>query len=80
MGQYDAPRREPRRPIDVLIHAFWIARRHRFRRDLASLPEGVEAVALPTGATQGTRIFDFSRTAEMIAAAHAATTAALASS
>jgi NTE family protein len=73
VGLYDRPRKEPRRPIDMAIQAFWIARRHRFRRDLATLPKGVEAVVLPTGSTAPIAFADFTRTRDMIAAAHAAT-------
>lgn len=39
----------PRTPLQVALVAFEIARRHRFARDLASLPEGVTAHVLPTG-------------------------------
>ena len=78
VGLYDRPPRQARRPIDMLVQAFFIARRHRFRRDLAALPDGVEAVVLPTGSSGGIGIFDFTRTAAMIADAHAATSAVLA--
>jgi NTE family protein len=77
VGLYDRPRRDTRRPIDMAIEAFWIARRYRFRRDLATLPKGVEAVVLPTGSTAPIAFADFTRTREMIGAAHAATRAAL---
>jgi NTE family protein len=78
VGLYDRPQRQARRPIDMLVQAFLIARRHRFRRDLATLPDDVEAVVLPTGSTEGIGIFDFTRTADMIVAAHEATAAVLA--
>lgn len=78
VGLYDRPRREPRRPIDMAIQAFWIARRYRFQRDLATLPKGVEAIVLPTGSTAPIAFADFTRTREMIDAAHAAAAAALA--
>jgi NTE family protein len=35
--------------LQVALVAFEIARRHRFNRDLASLPDGVTAHVLPTG-------------------------------
>ena len=50
VGKFDRPRLEPKRPLDVAVEAYWIARRHRFTRDLHSLPDDVEAVLLPTGA------------------------------
>lgn len=39
----------PRRPWEVARVSFEIARRHRFHRDMASLPRGVTAHVLPTG-------------------------------
>jgi NTE family protein len=38
---------EPRRPLDAAIEAYWIARRHRFQRDLAALPDDVTLHVLP---------------------------------
>ncbi len=48
-GRIEAPLSPPRTPLQVALVAFEIARRHRFSRDLASLPEGVVAHVLPTG-------------------------------
>ena len=41
-GTFDRPRPEPRRPLDVALQAYWIARRARFQRDLAALPPDVD--------------------------------------
>jgi NTE family protein len=49
VGRVDQPLRPPRRPWEVGLVAFEIARRHRFTRDLATVPEGVEVHVLPTG-------------------------------
>ena len=49
-ARFDRPRQEPKRPFDVAVEAYWIARRHRFTRDLHSLPPHVDAVLLPPGA------------------------------
>jgi len=49
VGRIERPLVPPRTPIQVAMVAFEIARRHRFARDLASLPDGVTAHVLPTG-------------------------------
>jgi NTE family protein len=72
-GTVDRPRPEPKRPLDVAVQAYWVARHHRFKRDLEALPEGVEAIVLPIGESRNLRFNDFTQSAEMIAAAHAAT-------
>ncbi len=71
-GTIDRPRPEPRRPLDVMVQAYWVARRHRFKRDLESLPQNVEAIVLPTGDTPSLRFNDFTRSAELIRSAYAA--------
>ncbi len=72
-GTIDRPRPEPKRPLDVAVQAYWLARHHRFKRDLETLPDGVEAIVLPTGQPQSLRFNDFTHSAEMIRAAYAAT-------
>ena len=72
-GTIDRPRPDPKRPLDVAVQAYWAARHHRFKRDLAALPEGVEAIVLPTGQTPTLRFNDFTKSAELIRAAHSAT-------
>ena len=49
VGRIDRPLKPPRRPWEVARVSFEIARRHRFSREMAALPEGVEAHVLPTG-------------------------------
>lgn len=49
VGRIESPLSPPRTPLQVGLVAFEIARRHRFARDLASLPPGVQAHILPTG-------------------------------
>jgi NTE family protein len=51
VGRIDRPLSAPRRPWEVARVSFEIARRHRFLRDLETLPEGVEAHVLPAGGT-----------------------------
>jgi NTE family protein len=81
VGRIDRPLRPPRRPWEVALVAFEIARRHRYARDMASLPPGTEVHVLPTGDTvapryddlSALRYRDFSKVARRTAAAHQAT-------
>lgn len=70
---------EPKRPLDTAMQAYWIARRHRFRSALAALPDDVTVHLLPHGEPPKMRFHDFSRSAELIAAAYEASAAYLAS-
>jgi NTE family protein len=49
VGRVDRPLQPPKRHLDVAQVAFEIARRHRFARELASLPEDVRVHVLPSG-------------------------------
>jgi NTE family protein len=49
VGRVDRPLKPPRKPWEVARVSFEIARRHRFHREMAALPEGVAAHVLPTG-------------------------------
>ncbi len=49
VGRVEARLEPPRTPLQVGLIAFEIARRHRFARDLDTLPKGVVAHVLPTG-------------------------------
>jgi NTE family protein len=51
VGRFDRPLKPPRRPWEVARVSFEIARRHRFVRELAELPEGVECHVLPARGT-----------------------------
>lgn len=51
VGRIDRPLEAPRRPWEVARVSFEIARRHRFARELAELPEGVECHVLPARGT-----------------------------
>ena len=53
VGRIERPLTPPRTSVQVAFVAFEIARRHRFARDLASLPKGVRAHVLPTGQPSG---------------------------
>jgi NTE family protein len=49
VGRIEAPLTVPKTPLQVALVTFEIARRHRFNRDLAAIPDGVTAHVLPTG-------------------------------
>jgi NTE family protein len=76
-GTFERPRPEPRRPVDVALQAYWIARRARFRRDLAALPPGVEVTILPTGEPPVVRFNDLTQSRRLIDLAHRASVDAL---
>jgi NTE family protein len=70
VGHLERALTAPSRPWEVAAVAFEIARRHRFARDMADLPENVAVHVLPTGSTasdgegwgQYMRYRDFTRT------------------
>jgi len=82
VGRVEQPLQAPRRPWDVALVAFEVARRHRFTRDLAEAPDSVEVHVLPTGMQDtpiaNVRYRDFTAAAKRIERAHAATAAYLA--
>ena len=49
VGRIEQPLRVPRRPWEVGLVSFEIARRHRFVEEMATLPKGVTAHVLPAG-------------------------------
>ncbi len=65
VGRHGRPDAEVRRPIDAALQAYWVARNGRFARDLAALPDGVEAVILPPGRRPELKYDDFSQGAEL---------------
>ena len=82
VGRVNRPLSVPRRPWEVARVSFEIARRHRFHREMAELPDHVEAHVLPVGGSDrddGPLVNrDFARVRERIAEAHEASTAYLA--
>ena len=83
VGRIDRPLKPPTKPWEVARVSFEIARRHRFVRELAELPEGVECHVLPARGTSarddtllGSR--DFSGVQARIAATYDASRAYLA--
>lgn len=51
VGRIDRPLNVPRRPWEVARVSFEVARRHRFTRELAEIPDDVEAHVLPAAGT-----------------------------
>jgi NTE family protein len=85
VGRIERGLEPPTNPWQVAMVAFEIARRHRFARDMASLPNGVVAHVLPTGERRPPRYDDlsqlqyrdFSQVSRRIRQAHRATGAYL---
>lgn len=77
VGAWDRPRPEPKRPLDMVTYAYWLARRSRFRRDLASIPRDIEVIVLPPGQTPLIRYNDLDHSEEMFETAHEASSAFL---
>jgi NTE family protein len=85
VGRIERGLEPPTNPWQVAMVAFEIARRHRFARDMASLPKGVVAHVLPTGERRPLRYDDlsqlryrdFSQVSRRIRHAHRATGAYL---
>jgi NTE family protein len=82
VGRLDRPLKPPKRPWEVARVSFEIARRHRFVRELAELPDDVECHVLPARGTSarddtllGTR--DFAGVQERIDATYDASRAYL---
>jgi NTE family protein len=79
VGRIAQPLHAPKRPWEVAMVAFEIARRHRYARDLAAVPPGVEVHVLPTGgdtprwdSRASLRYRETGATGHRITAAHAA--------
>jgi NTE family protein len=78
VGNFSRPRQLPRRPIDVLLQAFSIARNHRFLAEVDEPPEGIELVVLPAVDPGRVRRNDFSHSGDLMARSYAAAAAFLA--
>src|SRR5438067_6944378 len=74
VGNFERPRQLPRRPIDVLLAAFSIARNHRFLAETDAPPAGVELVVLPAVDPGRIRRNDFRHSEDLMARSYASTT------
>ena len=72
VGNFTRPRPLPRRPIDVLLQSFSIARNHRFLAETDDPPAEVELVVLPGVDPGRIRRNDFSRSRDLMDRAYAA--------
>jgi NTE family protein len=76
VGRVERPLSPPRRPWDVARVSFEIARRHRFHREMADLPDGVRVHLLPSAVSAADDRFrsyrDTSAVAERVEAAYRA--------
>ncbi len=61
VGNIDAPLRVPKNAWDVAFVAFEISRRHRFHRDMETLPDGVTIHVMPTGLDPHAKFNDASK-------------------
>ena len=81
VGRVERPLSPPRRPWEVGLVAFEIARRHRYVEEMATVPEGTRVVVLPSGIEQtplvSLRYRDTSRVADRIDQAYRASRAVL---
>lgn len=80
VGSFSRPWAPPRRPVDAVVHAYAMARQHRFAKDLAAVPNDVEVHVMPCGTEPDQvplRFDDFSRTGELIDGAYRASGAYL---
>jgi len=82
VGRVERPLSPPRRPWDVARVSFEIARRHRFNREMAELPDGVRVHLLPSAVSAADDRFrayrDTSAVAERVEAAYRASAERLA--
>ena len=84
VGRIERPLAVPRRPWEVALVAFEIARRYRFHEEMAALPDDVRVHVLPAGGTRNTpdlaqlRYRDKTRVGETIERAYAASASYLA--
>jgi NTE family protein len=72
VGNFERPRPDPQRPLDVLLQAFSIARNERFSRESVLSNPGVDLVVLPGIDPGPIKRNDFTKTATLMARAHAA--------
>lgn len=61
---------EPTRPVGMAVEAYWIARRHRFKRELSAIPDDVDVHLLPHDSPRDLRFHDTTHSAELIEGAY----------
>lgn len=73
VGNFERPRPVPRKPIDVLVQSFSVARNHRFLREVHDPPPGVEMLVAPGVDPGKLRYDDFRHSRRLIAQGYAHT-------
>lgn len=73
VGNFERPRPQPKKPLDVLVQSFSIARNHRFLREVSQPPEGVELLVLPGVDPGKLRYDDFRHSRRLIAQGYSTT-------
>jgi NTE family protein len=73
VGNFERPRPVPRKPLDVLVQSFSIARNCRFLREVHDPPEGVEMLVAPGVDPGKLRYDDFRHSRRLIAQGYAHT-------
>jgi NTE family protein len=66
VGNFERPRPMPKKPLDVLVQSFSIARNNRFLREVADPPDGVELLVLPGVDPGRVRYDDFRHSRRLI--------------
>jgi NTE family protein len=73
VGNFERPRPVPKRPLDVLVQSFSIARNHRFLREANEVPDGVEMIILPGVDPGKLRYDDFRHSRRLMSSGYAHT-------
>ena len=73
VGNFERARPVPRKPLDVLVQSFSIARNHRFLREAHQEADGVEMIVLPGVDPGRLRYDDFRHSRRLIAQGYAHT-------
>lgn len=73
VGNFSRTRPDPRRPIEVMMQAFSIARNHRFLDEATEATDGVELIVLPGVDPGPLRYNDFGRSRQLVQLGHDAT-------
>lgn len=73
VGNFERPRPLPRKPLDVLVQSFSIARNNRFLREVADPPDGVELLVPPSVDPGRVRYDDFRHSRRLVNIGYAGT-------
>lgn len=73
VGNFERPRPVPRKPLDVLVQSFSIARNHRFLREVAEPPDGIDLLVLPGCDPGKLRYDDFRHSRRLVNLGYATT-------